>query len=392
MHTWVKDPLLTIDEAFVIRGGALIMGDPAAVCPIHQPTQRRPRTHQRSALWDIEVRTLQPKDAPSHLATLGHPIITPSPAVIMYSPTSSIGSLKRTSTRYKPATPKQDVDRLLDSGYASDSIVTKARRYDGVYVDSAGELHDPHFREFPSLTHLYELEHNRAHHLLRNPGRVRIASEEEEEMFLSDERPCGCKHLWVCSRPCDCPRSICPAAARRSPAPSAAPQLPITFSAPQKKTERKSSISSVFSRKSEKSTHSSSSHSHPAPDATVAEEGEEGDTTLAADKDTASDSEHSSDHTLCSDGASSPGSSKLRRFRSGSASAVLTKVAAQDKARSMSDQMREQWVAASLPVRLGIFRAERKIQRRLASLSQRTAGGKPSDAFIAGRRSLDAAF
>ncbi|KAI5900685.1 uncharacterized protein SCHCODRAFT_02608582 [Schizophyllum commune H4-8] len=372
------------------------MGDPAAVWLIHQPTQRRPRTHQRSALWDIEVRTLQPKDASSHLAILGHPIITPSPAVIMYSPTSSIGSLKRTSTRYRPATPKQDIERILDSGYASDSVVAKARRYDGVYVDSTGELHDPSFREFPSLTHLYDLEHNRAHHMLRNPGRVRIASEEEDEMFLSNERPCGCKHPYPCSRPCDCPRSVCPYAARRSPAPSAAPQPPITFAAPVTKTERKSSISSVFSRKSERSSHSSSSHSHPTSepiaDATVAEESEGGDTTLVTDKDTASDSEHSSDHTLCSDDASSPGSSKLRRFRSGSASAVLTK-AAQDKARpSMSDHMREQWVAASLPVRLGLFRAERKIQKRLASLSQRTAGGRPTDAFIAGRRSLDAAF
>ncbi|KAL1741426.1 hypothetical protein HDZ31DRAFT_76189 [Schizophyllum fasciatum] len=318
----------------------------------------------------------------------------------MHSPTASTGPLKR-AQRYKPATPEQDIARLLDPSYST------PRAADGVYVDSHGELHDPAFRDFPALAHLYALPHNRARHQQRAPRRAAAASEEEEEAFLR-ERECGCRHAYACARPCNCPRSVCAVAARRSPPPRAAAQLPMALPT-SPKSRRKSSFSSVFSRKSgramtpsehsldSRSAHSSSSES--LVEVPVFLESEECKTAMPekkVDEEAGSDSDtQTSEHTLCSEGPSSPRLGKLGRNGWRSSSSFFGKraeqVEAQDEPRhTLTDHMRQRWVTVSLPVRLGVFRAERKITQRLATLSQRTAGSRPSDILIPGRRSLDA--
>lgn len=88
------------------------------------------------------------------------PSPSPSPSS---SPTRLRAALSRGRAKgpYAPSTPQADVSRLLDPDYAYGSAASlpahaqharKARRASapvGAYVDNAGELHDPDFRDFP---------------------------------------------------------------------------------------------------------------------------------------------------------------------------------------------------------------------------------------------------
>ncbi|TRM61220.1 hypothetical protein BD626DRAFT_599108 [Schizophyllum amplum] len=254
----------------------------------------------------------------------------------MYSPVSSTTSLKR-SHRYRPASEAEDVSRLLDPWYATGSSGSE----DGddeiaVYVDSRGELHDPSFRPFPALDHLMQMPHNQAWRARHTVRRAPVADDDEVEAFLR-ERECGCNHAYACARPCDCARSVCSAAARRSPPPDAVEQRHVAFS-PCSSKKRKASFSSAFTRKTRSSTSSSdfsldshtshwssSTESLRVPEVSRAEEVGEADFMMS----TEDDEEPDVDDAKSSDRASSPRPGGSSRF-------------GWQSSTSLSDQVRQQ--------------------------------------------------